>query len=148
MQITPSYILFLDESNKICKAYKRLLGVPFREVTFNLADAVYEYVNNKENIIDLSNIQEGFNPIYNLTLKLENLRFNYVFGITKSQNMYHLAVKDDNCILNLDIIDAPFTKKMTKLYEYIARKFGDKLNASKVIANIDIIKTVEIKQEN
>lgn len=132
LQVTHNYIILLNDRNKICKAYKRLLGLPYREASYNLAEVVHEHLTVKDCILDISNIPNGFTKISSVNASYNDFRTSYTFGIDKSSNDTFLAVVDKEGLTYRDSATAPYNSKMKNIYVSIASKFGKNLNVSKV----------------
>lgn len=131
LQVTDNYLLLLNDKNKICKAYKRLLGLPYREASYNLAEVVHEHLTVKDCILDISNIPNGFTKISSVNALYGDFRTSYTFGIDKSSNDTFLAVVDEEGLTYRDSATAPYSSKMKNIYVSIASKFGKNLNVSK-----------------
>lgn len=132
LQVTGGYLLLLNDKNKICKAYKRLLGLPYREASYNLAEVVHEHLTAKDCVLDISNIPNGFIEISSIDASCNDFEINYTFGIDKASNDTFLAVIDSNDKMYTDSATSSYSSKMKNVYVSIASKFGKNLNVSKV----------------
>ena len=143
LQVTSNYLLLLNERNKICKAYKRLLGLPYREASYNLAEVVHEHLTVKDYVLDISNTPNEFTKISSVDASCSDFRTSYTFGIDKASNDTFLAVVDKEGLTYRDSATAPYSSKMKNVYVSIASEFGKNLNVSKaeVRESFHIIKT-------